>query len=221
MEALKTDRDKGGHVLSALMVTDIVAGAPSCWSRATRAAGARVRRGPADGAMSLPGVMSRKKQVAPKLLRAASGRASAMEPLDALVGEWDVAIVNAALGGEPVRGRSSFAWILDGAYLVQRTATSTPTRPTREMIVAPGAGDGEYVQHYFDARGVSRIYAMTFGDGRWTLLRDAPDFSELAFAQRFVGDVDGDVIRGRWETAPEPGAPWELDFELTYTRRAG
>ena len=88
------------------------------------------------------------------------------------------------------------------------------------MIVAPGAADGEYVVHYFDARGVSRIYAMTFDGGRWTLLRDAPDFSEFAFAQRFVADVESDVIRGRWETAPEKGAPWELDFELTYTRRA-
>ena len=145
----------------------------------------------------------------------------ATDALQTLVGEWDVEIVNPLLGGDPVRGRSSFAWILDGAYLVQRTTSEHPDAPDAEMIVAPGAGAGEYAQHYFDSRGVTRIYAMTFGDGRWTLLRDAPDFSELAFAQRFVGDVDGDVIRGRWETAPEPGAPWELDFELTYTRRAG
>ena len=146
-----------------------------------------------------------------------------MRGLDALVGEWDVAIVNPVLGGEPVRGRSSFAWILGGAYLVQRTAVEHPDAPDAEMIVAPGVADGEYVQHYFDARGVSRIYAMTFGDGRWTLLRDAPDFSDLAFVQRFVGELEpgGDAIRGRWETAPEKGAPWELDFELTYTRRAG
>ena len=52
-----------------------------------------------------------------------------MSRLDALVGEWDVEIVNPVLGGEPVRGRSSFAWILGGAYLVQRTAVEHPDAP--------------------------------------------------------------------------------------------
>ncbi|MDP9345485.1 MAG: putative manganese-dependent inorganic diphosphatase [Actinomycetota bacterium] len=74
MEALRTDREKSGHVLSALMVTDIVAGATELLvagdaAPVKRAFGADL----ADGAMDLPGVMSRKKQVAPKLLRAASG----------------------------------------------------------------------------------------------------------------------------------------------------
>ena len=74
MEALKTDRDKGGHVLSALMVTDIVAGGTELLVAGDAAPLERAfGEDLADGAMTLPGVMSRKKQVAPKLLRAASG----------------------------------------------------------------------------------------------------------------------------------------------------
>ena len=74
LEALKTDRDKGGHVLSALMVTDIVAGGTELLVAGDAAPLERAfGEDLADGAMSLPGVMSRKKQVAPKLLRAASG----------------------------------------------------------------------------------------------------------------------------------------------------
>ena len=74
MEALKTDRDKGGHVLSALMVTDIVAGGTELLVAGDAAPLERAfGEDLTDGAMTLPGVMSRKKQVAPKLLRAASG----------------------------------------------------------------------------------------------------------------------------------------------------
>jgi manganese-dependent inorganic pyrophosphatase len=71
-EALEAERDKRGYALYALMVTDIV-------SRGTellvagdtgpveRAFGVQAR----DSGLELPGVMSRKKQVAPKLLASA------------------------------------------------------------------------------------------------------------------------------------------------------
>jgi manganese-dependent inorganic pyrophosphatase len=70
-EALQAQHDKNGHVLSALMVTDIlekhtqllVAGDVSA---AERAFGTQAQ----DGILDLPGVMSRKKQVAPPLLGA-------------------------------------------------------------------------------------------------------------------------------------------------------
>ena len=60
---------------------------------------------------------------------------------------------------------------------------------------------------------------MSFGDGIWTLVRDAPDFTPLAFAQRFTGRfaADGSTIDGAWETATD-GVHWEHDFTLTYTK---
>jgi manganese-dependent inorganic pyrophosphatase len=70
-DALQAQHDKNSHVLSALMVTDIlekhtqllVAGDVSA---AERAFGTTAE----DGILDLPGVMSRKKQVAPPLLGA-------------------------------------------------------------------------------------------------------------------------------------------------------
>jgi manganese-dependent inorganic pyrophosphatase len=70
-EALQAQHDKNGHVLSALMVTDIlekhtqllIAGDVAT---AERAFGTSAE----DGILDLPGVMSRKKQVAPPLLGA-------------------------------------------------------------------------------------------------------------------------------------------------------
>jgi hypothetical protein len=60
---------------------------------------------------------------------------------------------------------------------------------------------------------------MTFRDGVWTLLRDAPDFTPLNFWQRFTGELsaDGGTIRGRWETSQD-GSTWEHDFDLTYRK---
>jgi len=86
-------------------------------------------------------------------------------------------------------------------------------------IVSVDPNTGAYTQHYFDTRGVVRVYAMTFSRGVWTLLRDSPDFSPLDFSQRFKGRFsrDGKTIQGTWETSSE--GRWERDFDLTYTRQ--
>jgi manganese-dependent inorganic pyrophosphatase len=74
LAAVEAHRERSGHLLFALMLTDIlardtvllVAGAEGV---AERAFGKPV----VDGAIELPGVMSRKKQVAPELLGAVNG----------------------------------------------------------------------------------------------------------------------------------------------------
>ena len=116
-----------------------------------------------------------------------------------------------------VRGWTVFEWILGGRFLLQRSGTDHPDAPDAFSVNAPD-GDG-LRQHYFDSRGVVRLYAMTVQDGRWTLLRESADFSPLDFRQRYVGAFGdgGKTIRGRWETA-QPGEDWQLDFELVHTR---
>jgi hypothetical protein len=142
-----------------------------------------------------------------------------MQRLEPLVGDW---IVEVAFPGSPatdVGARSVFDWALDGAFLMQRSTVPLPEAPDSVSIVTAAAeGDG-YTQHYFDQRGVVRLYAMTFDNGVWTLTRTAPDFSPLDFSQRFFGTFsdDGRTIDGRWEIAHEPGN-WQLDFHLTYRR---
>ena len=140
--------------------------------------------------------------------------------LDVLVGQWTVTV--RFPGPEPTgtaEARSVFEWILDGKYLVQRTEVSIPEAPDSMSVVAASADGQSYTQHYYDARGVTRLYAMTFVDRVWTLTREAADFSPLDFRQRFVGTVspDGDRIDGAWEMGTPDGG-WKLDFELTYTR---
>jgi hypothetical protein len=142
---------------------------------------------------------------------------AALERLDFLVGEW---VVEADFPGlDTPAGRSVFEWDLDGRFLVQRTEAPKPA-PDSMAIVSAEPETGTYTQHYFDARGVVRLYAMTFDGGVWQLSREAEDFSPLSFRQRFTGRVsaDGDSIHGVWERSGDGLVQWETDFGLTYRR---
>jgi manganese-dependent inorganic pyrophosphatase len=64
-------RENGGHAIYALMVTDIVAKGTKLLVSGNAAPLERTfEANERDGVIDLPGVMSRKKQVAPKLMTA-------------------------------------------------------------------------------------------------------------------------------------------------------
>ncbi len=70
-EAIEGARNAGGHLLFALMVTDIVAKGTDLLVAGDRGLVERAFGQPTgNGSLELPGVMSRKKQVAPQLLSA-------------------------------------------------------------------------------------------------------------------------------------------------------
>jgi hypothetical protein len=143
-------------------------------------------------------------------------RSAALERLQPFVGEWRLRVgFDTSLEVTTV-----FEWALGGQFLIQRTEVPHPDAPDSMIVVSPDhEGDG-YTQHYFDSRGVVRLYAMTFRDGLWTLHREKPDFTPLAFSQRFTGRFgeDGRTIQGRAETSHDGGQTWELDFEIAYTK---
>jgi hypothetical protein len=141
-----------------------------------------------------------------------------LERLNPFVGEWDLEV---SLPSPPgTRARVEFEWALDGRFLVERTEISLPEAPDSVCLIGVDPGGEAFTQHYFDSRGVIRIYAMTFDDGVWRLQRDRPDFSDLSFWQRFSGafSADGSRIDGHWDISQDEGATWEKDFDLVYTR---
>lgn len=143
----------------------------------------------------------------------------ALRPLTPLIGTWTVEA--SFPGAEPTgpAGRTEFDWAVGGTYLVQRTHIDIPHAPDSMCIVSNDLARGCYRQHYFDSRGVVRVYEMRFLDGEWTLLREEHDFSPLDFSQRFTGRLsdDGNTIEGEWEIAHDR-ATYEHDFFLTYKR---
>ena len=92
--------------------------------------------------------------------------------------------------------------------------------PASLAVVSVDPKTGAYTQHYFDSRGVTRVYRMMLSRGTWILTRQSPDFSPLDFNQRFIGKFsrDGRTIKGSWETAKKRGDRWVKDFDLVFTR---
>ena len=73
LAALSAGRERKGYSVFALMVTDIVTKGTELLATGDRGTLERAfDQAAADGLFGLPGVMSRKKQVAPKLLDAAA-----------------------------------------------------------------------------------------------------------------------------------------------------
>jgi hypothetical protein len=140
-------------------------------------------------------------------------RNPAVEQLAPLEGRWRI---EARFPTDPPIsgvGDVAFAWIEERAFLVQRWRSDEPAAPDGVAILGFDEAAGGLVQHYFDSRGVARVYRTSLENGVWRMWREHPGFD-----QRFAGTLSGDgaTITGAWEKRMD-GA-WEHDFDLVYTR---
>jgi hypothetical protein len=85
------------------------------------------------------------------------------ERLNRFVGEWNL---EASFVQPAATGRAVFEWVLDGQFLTERAEISGA--PGNIAVVGLNMNGQAYTQHYFDARGVARIYSMTFDGDVWT-----------------------------------------------------
>lgn len=142
-----------------------------------------------------------------------------MDELEPFIGEWAMAAVfpNGPAIEHP-DARTTFEWMPGRQFLIQRFQAPDPA-PDGIAIIGFDPERDTLLQHYFDARGVARVYEMSFADGVWTLTRTKPDFSPLDFSQRYVGRFSEDQtkITGAWEISNDHST-WERDFELNYTK---
>jgi hypothetical protein len=144
----------------------------------------------------------------------------ALAALDVLVGEWSIEVSFDGTPPADAGARASFEWMPGERFLVERWSVPVPEAPDGIAIIGPDpAHEGDFLQHYFDTRGVARVYRMTLAGDVWTLWRDEPDFSPLDFRQRYVGTFSADrrTITGAWEICHD-GTTWQHDFDLSYRR---
>ena len=139
----------------------------------------------------------------------------ALEPLEALVGSWDTVGTHSMIPGTTLHGRASFEWLEGGAFLIVRSEIDEPGIPTGIAIIGSDDTMAQLFMLYFDERGVSRMYDVSWRDNVLKWWRDAP-----GFAQRFTGTLSDDrnTMVGVSELSRD-GSTWERDLELTYTRR--
>ena len=112
-----------------------------------------------------------------------------------------------------------------GAFIVFRS-TGEPAEMPDTLSIIGGAPEGQpQPMHYFDSRGVKRLFMTTVEGSTWRIWRapgedwNGPDGP--GFNQRFIGEIspDAKTIEGRWERGTgEAGDEWELDFPMTYAR---
>jgi hypothetical protein len=148
-------------------------------------------------------------------------RPSSLDRLDALIGQWEMEATFAAGyfgSGSPAitgrSGRATFEWLDGKFFLAERFVTEHPAAPSGIAIIGVSADPEAFEQHYYDSRGVARVYQMSLDGGVWKLWREAP-----GFWQRYTGVIseDGTTITGAWEGSAD-GRDWKHDFALAYIK---
>src|SRR5438309_9881221 len=87
-----------------------------------------------------------------------------------------------------VGARVVFEWMPGKRFLIQRWEVPVPEAPPGIAIIgADPEAAGNFLQHYFDSRGVARVYSMRLSDRVWKRSRDSPDPSRLDVPQRCCG----------------------------------
>ena len=151
--------------------------------------------------------------------------------LDRLVGRWSMEATHPLMPGVVVHGTAVVEWLEGERFLIHRACTDHPDSPDSLAVIghmehdrAGGAGgegavapESSLRMHYFDSRGIFRIYEMSLAGESWTWRRDAPGFS-----QRFTGRLadGGDTIAGLWQLCTDD-VHWADDLAITYRRQRG
>jgi hypothetical protein len=153
----------------------------------------------------------------------------ALEPLNRVVGTWSTEATHPAFSGI-VHGSVTIEWLEGERFLIHRARTDHPDFPDSISIigfmerdrVADSAGSDPAAtatpalsMHYFDSRGVFRVYDVSIDRESWRIWRNAPGFS-----QRYTGTFadGGDTIAGCWQLCQD-GEQWHDDLQITYRRR--
>ena len=133
------------------------------------------------------------------------------DALGFFVGEWSM-----TAGFDPIApvpapiGRTIFSWLTGGRFLIQRWDIEPPDAPDGIAIIEFDPEQATYVQHYFDSRGVARVYEMTFAQQRL----DAPEGRDRT---GLIATLHRHIQRGRQHDRRSLGAVerrLELDARL-------
>ena len=143
------------------------------------------------------------------------------KPLDALqpfIGEWSVEGRHVALPNVVIRGRSVFEWWGDRVWLMHHSTFDHPDFPDSISVIGATRPDGGLALHWFDTRGVHRLFDMTFAGGVWTLSRTAAGANDFDQRMRAAFSADGNTITSDSELRDSATREMRHDFSVTYTR---
>ena len=106
----------------------------------------------------------------------------------------------------------TYEWLEGEQFLIQRSSTNHPDFPDSISVI--GFADGELTAHYFDSRGVFRIYRVAMAGDTLRMWRDAPGFSQRLEAKL---SNNGATLAGVWQLSRDDET-WDDDLAITFTR---
>jgi len=121
-----------------------------------------------------------------------------------------------------MHGSNEIAWVTGERFVIHQTTYDHPD--IQDGISIIGDTDGLHV-HYFDTRGVHRIYDVKVTDDGWEIAmdRDSPASSfaspDERFSQRMKFTFEGDdrTMTGEGKLSHDD-VNWEEDLQITYRR---
>jgi hypothetical protein len=139
-----------------------------------------------------------------------------LAPLERALGTWAVTGAHPYLPGRTLRGRVTLERIEGGAFIRMCSKMEDAEIPEGVALFGTDGDAGTCTMLYFDARGVSRRYELTFDADGFTWSRDA-----APLAQRFRVTIapDGQTMKGEGRMKKDDG-DWEADLSLAYVREA-
>lgn len=154
---------------------------------------------------------------------------TALKLLTRLVGAWNTEATHPALPGVVVRGSAVVEWLEGERFLIHRAHVEHPDFPDAISIigftdrdrveesgaVASATTESQLTMHYYDSRGVFRLYDASIDELAWSYQRLASGFS-----QRFTGTFadGGNTIIGISQLRRDD-VHWKDDLKITYRRR--
>jgi hypothetical protein len=131
---------------------------------------------------------------------------------DPLIGEWRTEATHPMLPATVVRGETTNEWLEGERFLVQRSRNDHPKFPDSISVI--GFAEEQLTAHYFDSRGVFRIYRVAMEGDTLRMWREAPGFSQRLEAK--LSD-DGTTLAGVWQLSRDDRT-WADDVAIAYTR---
>ena len=147
-----------------------------------------------------------------------------MKQFEPLMGEWRA---EGEIPIDPPMKVSGEAKLERLGEFIVFSSSAEPAEVPDAISIIGGAPEGKpQPMHYFDSRGVMRLYLTALEGSTWKIWRapgeDWNGPQGPGFNQRFIGEIsaDGKTIKARWERGRgDARDEWELDFPINYFRK--
>ena len=137
-----------------------------------------------------------------------------LDELEPFIGEWSVEGRHVAVPDTVIRGRWVFEWWGDRTFMIHRSTLDHPDFPDSIAIMGATQPDGGLAQHYFDSRGVHRLFDMTFARGVWTLDRKAAGADDFDQRTHLTFSADKNTLTAESELRDAKTHQMTHDFSV-------